>query len=227
MRRASPGARPVLAAPPPSRVTSAAGVCGLRVRALGSAGVGGVRAFIHRAGAGGQDAPSLGVGGVVVAVAVGGGRELLARGAGRAPAPHVVPARPAVHGRAVRRRAHVGGGRLGRLAHDAAAAQPAARERAAAVQDVGQAGALPGGAERGLRGRRTPASARLPGRSCRARPSPAGGWRLGAQLPLPASRHLSFPISRLIWPSQWAGKGAGRPPPSLPRSPLDGRDSGQ
>lgn len=139
-----PGAGPLpcsLAALP---LTSAARVSGLPVRPLGSAGVGSVRAFINRGGAGGQDAPSLRVGGVVVAIAVGGGRELLGRGASRAPPPHVVPARPAVHGRAVRRRAHVGLGRLGCLAHHAAPAQPAAQQRAAAVQDVRQAVALPG-----------------------------------------------------------------------------------
>lgn len=81
-------------------------------------------------------APSLRIGGVIVAVAVGGGGEFLAGRAGRAPLPHVVPARPAVDGLAARSRAHVGLGGLGCLAHHAAPAQPGAQERAEAMQDV-------------------------------------------------------------------------------------------
>lgn len=94
-----------------------------------------------------QDAPSLRVGNVIVAVAEGGGGELLAGRAGGAPLPHVVPARPAVHGFAVRSLAHVGLGRLRCLAHHAAPPQPGAQEWAAAVQNVRQAVALLGGEE--------------------------------------------------------------------------------
>lgn len=108
------------------------------------------RHFIKQEGAGWeneQDASSLRVGSVIVAVAVGGGRELLAGCADWAPLPHVIPARPAVHGPAVRRRAHVGLRPFGCLAHHAAPAKPAAQEGAAAVQDIHQAVALLGGEE--------------------------------------------------------------------------------
>lgn len=77
--------------------------------------------------------PSFAVDGVVVAVAVGGGRKLLAGRAHRTPLSHVVPARPAVHRLAVQRGAHVGLGRLRCLAHYAAPTQQAAQERAPAV----------------------------------------------------------------------------------------------
>lgn len=86
--------------------------------------------------------PSLAIDGVVVAVAVGGGRELLEGCTHRAPPSHVVPTRPAVHGLAVRRGAHVGLGRLRCLAHYAAPTRQAAQERAPAVQSVHQVVAL-------------------------------------------------------------------------------------
>lgn len=89
--------------------------------------------------------PSLAVDGVVVAVAVGGGRELLEGCTHRAPPSHVVPTRPAVHGLTVRRGAHVGLGRLRCLAHYAAPTRQAAQERAPAVQGVHQVVALLGG----------------------------------------------------------------------------------
>lgn len=174
-------------------------------------------------GAGGLDAPSLRVGGVVVAVAVGGGRELLARGAGRAPPTHVVPARLAVHGPAVRRRAQVGLRRLRRLAHHAALAQPAAQERAAAVQDGRQAAVLRSeGERRGARGagaRAVPARAHvLSALDCRGAgevgleslPPPARPWRgreCSSHYPPARSsshHHLDFPIVHLIWFSWWA-----------------------
>lgn len=85
---------------------------------------------------------SLAIDGVVVAVAVGGGRELLAGRARRALPLHVVPARTAVHSLAVRRGAHVGLGRLRGLAHYAAPTYQAAQKRAQAVQSVHQVGAL-------------------------------------------------------------------------------------
>ena len=89
-----------------------------------------------------EEPPSLCIGSVIVAVAVGGGGELLAGCADRAPLPHIVPAGSAVHRLAVRRRAHVGLGRLGCLVHHALPAEPGAQERTAAVQDVRQAAAL-------------------------------------------------------------------------------------
>lgn len=88
---------------------------------------------------------SLAVDGVVVAVAVGRGRELLEGRARRALPAHVVPARTAVHSLAVRRGAHVGLGRLRCLAHDAAPTHQAAQKRAQAVQSVHQVVALLGG----------------------------------------------------------------------------------
>lgn len=73
--------------------------------------------------------------------AVGGGGELLAGCADRAPLPHVIPARVTVHCLAVRCRAQVG---LGRLRCSTPRIGGAARgaERAAAVQDVNQMAAL-------------------------------------------------------------------------------------